>query len=97
MPITTTAKSLKVTAVIDAAPFEGFAIPPGAKPVVAITVGERVYRCELNPKSLRKAVALLDEHEPANVVLIVQGKLNGTVIEEAGIAATVRLAPAEAA
>lgn len=47
---------------------------------------------ELNSKSLRRACATVAAGDPAAVNLLLQGKLVGNRVEDAGIAATVRTA-----
>ena len=96
--IATTARKLKVTIVIDAAPFVALRAVPDNAPArtdIAVTVGGRTVSADLATKSVRKAVKTLTEHGPDAVVLIIQGVLTSdNRIEEAGITAQVKV-PAE--
>ena len=49
---------------------------------------------ELNAKSVRRALATIGEHGPDGVSVIVQGKLVGDTITEAGIFAQPKAKPA---
>jgi hypothetical protein len=96
LKLTTTARKLKVTMMIDAAPFAALRAIPDSAPSrtdVTITVGDRAVSADLATKSVRKAVKTLIEHGPDNVVLILQGVLtSNNRIEEAGITAQVKVA-----
>jgi hypothetical protein len=93
-----TARSLKVTLVLDPAQLAELHVPSGAGPQrFRITVGERRLTGQVNAKGLRKAAALIAEHGVERVAVIVQGKLaEGDEITEAGLVAQVKL-PKEAA
>jgi hypothetical protein len=98
MVVNTSAKKLKVTAVIDAAPFAALRVIPDNAPSrveLAINIGGRSFTAGIATKSVRKAVKTLSENGADNVVLIIQGALNadGKTIDDAGLAATVK-APA---
>ena len=96
LKLTTTARKLKVTLMIDAAPFAALrTVPDNAPPRTDITiaVGGRTVSADLATKSVRKAVKTLIEHGTDNVVLILQGVLGSNDrIEEAGITAQVKVA-----
>ena len=98
LKLTTTARKLKVTAMLDTAPFVALRIVPDNAPSrteITITVGGRTVSADLATKSVRKAVKTLIEHGPDSVVLILQGALSSdNRIEEAGITAQVKV-PAE--
>jgi len=98
LKLTTTAKKLKVTLMLDAAPFVALGAVPDNAPSrtdITITVGGRIVAADLATKSVRKAVKTLIEHGPDNVVLILQGVLaSDNRVEEAGITAQVKV-PAE--
>jgi hypothetical protein len=97
LKLTTTARKLKVTMMLDAAPFTALRAVPDNAPSrtdITITVGDRTVSADLATKSVRKAVKTLIEHGPDNVVLILQGVLTSNDrLEEAGITAQVK-APA---
>jgi hypothetical protein len=91
MKITTTARKLKVTAVLDAAPFRN--IPESAPPRIelAIALDGRTIVADIATKSARKAVKTLSENGADNVVLLIQGVLTARdKIEEAGLVANVK-------
>jgi hypothetical protein len=96
--LTTTARKLKVTMVIDAAPFAALRAVPDDAPArteITIAVGGRTVIADIATKSVRKAVKTLTENGADNVVLILQGSLSSNDrIEEAGITAQVKV-PAE--
>jgi hypothetical protein len=98
LKLTTTARKLKVTVMIDAAPFAALrTVPDNAPPrtEITITVGDRTISADLATRSVRKAVKTLIEHGTDNVALILQGALGpNNRIEEAGITAQVK-GPAE--
>jgi hypothetical protein len=98
MKIATTARKLKVTAVIDAAPFVELRNIPDTAPSrteLIITVDGRPISADLATKSVRKAVKTLTESGADNVVLLIQGTLTaGNRIEEAGLVANVKAAAA---
>ena len=98
MTIETTAKALKVTAVIDAGPLVGLVVPNGtAKAKIRVKIAGRAYIAELNAKSLRKAVAVIEAEGVDGVAVLVTGKLEGTAIVEASIAANAKVKPVEQA
>jgi hypothetical protein len=92
--IATTAKKLKITVVIDSAPFIQLGVPPDNAPprtAVTVTVGGRTFGADIATKSIRKTVKALQEHGPENVVLMLQGALGANnTIEEAGLSAQVK-------
>jgi phosphopantothenate synthetase len=102
MTIVTTAKNLKVSCVIDSAPFVR-AIPDGApaRTEVIINVGGRSIAVDLATRSIRKAAKALVDNGVDRVVLIVEGSLSadGLRIEECGLVANLKnqAAPAAAA
>jgi hypothetical protein len=83
--ISLTAKALKVTCILDPAEVAAITVPNGqARFPIVIEIGDESYRAELNAKSLRRVVKAAGEGE---CTILVQGKLVGELIEEAGIAA----------
>ena|SRR5258705_8913995 len=95
LKLTTTARKLKVTLMIDAAPFVALRAIPDSAPSrtdVTVTVGGRTISADLATRSVRKEVKTLIEHGTDNVVLILQGVLaSNDRIEEAGITAQVKV------
>ena len=93
--LATTARKLKVTMVLDAAPFAAPRAVPDNAPAridITISVGGRAVSADLATKSVRKAVKTLTENGADNVVLILQGALGpNNRIEEAGITAQVKV------
>lgn len=89
-----TAKSLKVTCVLDPAAVALVPTPNG-QPKVTLTVaaGGRTLKADVNAKSLRRCIATISDTGPDNVAVILQGKLEaGDVISEAGIVAQPKVA-----
>jgi hypothetical protein len=98
LKLATTARKLKVTLVIDAAPLVALRAVPDNAPSrtdVSVTVGGRTVTADIATKSVRKVVKTLTDHGLDNVVVILQGVLvAGDRLEEAGLVAQVK-APAE--
>jgi hypothetical protein len=92
------ARSLKCTIVLD--PVEAAQIVASdGKPRVVIDIRLPGWRVsvDLNAKSVRKAVAAISEYGPDGVAVIIQGKLVGDVLTEAGIVAQPKVRPQTAA
>ena len=78
LELATSARKLKITAVLDAAPFVKLGVPPDNAPPrtnLVVTVGDRTLHADLATKSVRKAVRTLLEHGEQNITLIIQGSL----------------------
>ena len=77
---------LKVVAVIDPAELLDVPVPEG-KPRVALTIRlpHGTVIADLAAKSVRRAIAMVREHGPDAVAAIVQGRLVGSEITEAGV------------
>jgi hypothetical protein len=92
------ARGLKCTVVLDPAEVAQLTAPDGRPRVVlAIRLPDRRVTADLNAKSVRKAVATISEHGPDGVAVIIQGKLVGDAITEAGIVAQPKAKPQAAA
>lgn len=93
MPTTTLqAKALKVTALLDPAAVAAIPAPPGQpKVAIRVTAAGKTLVADINAKSLRKVVAAIAEAGPDGVAVIVQGKLEGDRLSEAGIVAQVKI------
>jgi hypothetical protein len=91
-----TAKSMKVTVVLDPAEVARLEAPDG-KPRVAIGIRlpDRRVSVDLSAKSVRKAIVAIREHGPDNVAAIIQGKLAGDIITGAGLVAQAKVKPPE--
>jgi hypothetical protein len=95
-----TAKSVKLTLVIDPAALIDFVVPNGRRPRFHIRVNDRKLTGDLNPKTLRKVTAAVTEHGPDNVNVLIQGRLGAKdhtgadIVTDAGIAVQIK-APAE--
>jgi hypothetical protein len=71
-------RKLKITAVLDAAPFVKLGVPPDNAPPrtnLVVTVGDRTLHADLATKSVRKAIRTLLELGEQNITLIIQGSL----------------------
>ena len=101
LKLSTTARKLKVTAIVDATPFVALRIIPDNAPPrtdLTIAIDGRTITADLATRSVRKAVKTLTDNGRDNVVLVLQGVLTASSrIEEAGIVAQVKAkAPAGA-
>jgi hypothetical protein len=91
-------RALKVTTLLDPAPLIGVVVPNGlSKATLRVTVGGRTVTAEVNAKSLRRAVSTLATEGADNVAVLLQGKLEGSAITEAGIATQLKAQKAGAA
>jgi hypothetical protein len=88
------ARALKCTILLDPAEVAQIVAPDG-KPRTAIDIRlpDRRVSVDLNAKSVRKAVAAIGEHGPDGIAVIIQGKLVGDTIAEAGIVAEPKVKP----
>jgi hypothetical protein len=88
------ARALKCTVVLDPAEVAQLVAPDG-KPrvVIDIRLPDRRLSADLNAKSVRRTIATIGEHGPDGVTVVVQGKLVGDTISEAGIMAQPKGAP----
>lgn len=85
------AKSLKVTVVLDPAALVGITVPDGQpKFPISLAAGGHVLQADLNAKSLRRCIAAIGEAAPDGVAVVLQGRLEGEVILDAGISAQPR-------
>ena len=86
MPTVTARGTLKVVAVLDPAELLDVRVPDG-KPrlVLTIRLPDGAVTADLNAKSVRRAITMIREQGPDNVAAIVQGRLAGDVITEAGL------------
>jgi hypothetical protein len=96
---TVSARSLKVTVILDPATLLTVPVPDG-QPRVALTIRlpDRTVSADLNAKGVRKALATIREHGAEGVACIVQGKLlAGDQIAEAGLVVQPKVAKVAAA
>jgi hypothetical protein len=92
------ARALKCTVVLDPAALSGLEVPNGmAKVALRIKLPSRTVKAEVNAKSLRRCVAAIDAAGPDGVAVVLQDKLEGDVLAEAGIAAQPKTPKAAAA
>jgi hypothetical protein len=87
MTATITARGpLKVVAVLNSAELLDIEVPD-SKPrfVLTIRLPDRTVTADLAAKSVRRAIAMVREHGPEAVAAIVQGRLSGSQIAEAGL------------
>src|SRR3954469_24145525 len=81
-------KNLKITTILDPAAVATIPTPNGvSKAALRITAGGKTYTAEVNMKSLRRCIAAIGEAGPDGVAIILQGKLVGDTIQEAGVIA----------
>jgi hypothetical protein len=97
-----TSRALKVTMVLDPTEVAGLPDPTTARTVLRIQVGnnirlpDRIVSADVAAKALRKVKATIEQHGPSEVAVIVQGKLVGDSILEAGLVAQVKVPKAAA-
>ena len=92
------ARAFKCTIVLDPAEVAQIVASDGKpRTVIAIRLPDRRLSVDLNAKSVRKAIAAIGEHGPDGVAVIIQGKLVGDTITEAGIVAQPKVKPQAAA
>jgi hypothetical protein len=87
MTATITARGpLKVVAVLHAAELLDIEVPDGTpRFVLTIRLPDRTVTADLAAKSARRAIAMVREHGTEAVAAIVQGRLSGNQIAEAGL------------
>jgi hypothetical protein len=91
--LTVITKALKVTAPLDAAEIAALPTPDGqARTHLAISCDGKLYRAEVATKSLRKVKTTIAANGVENMFVMVQGKLKGNEIAEAGLTAQVKAA-----
>ncbi len=89
------ARSLKATIVLDAAAVAGLEVPNGAPRIkLRIAVGGRSVSADLSSKGLRRAVTTIRQAGADAVAVVLQGKLEGDNLVDAGIIAQPRAAKA---
>jgi hypothetical protein len=95
----TTARKLKVTAVLDVASFAALGVVADNVPSrtdVSIAVGGRTVVADIATKAVRKAVKTIADNGADKVTLVLQGVMTKeNRIEEAGLAATVKVEKVE--
>ena len=92
------ARALKCSVVLDPAEVAQLVAPDGQPRVASpFELPDRRVSADLNAKSVRRALATITEHGPDGVSVIVQGKLVGDAITEAGIMAQPKVRPQAAA
>jgi hypothetical protein len=80
-------KALKVAVVVDPAVLAGLEVPHRPQTPFTVEVGGRVLKGSLNSKTLRRTIATIAERGVDGVAVLVQGRLVGERLDEAGIAA----------
>jgi hypothetical protein len=85
-------KGFKIAAVLDAAAVASLHLPRDqARVTLSVTdANGHKLQSELASKSLRRCITAIAEAGPDGVTIILQGKLNGTTIEDCGISAQPR-------
>jgi hypothetical protein len=92
------ARALKCTVVLDPAEVAQIVAADG-KPrvVIGIRLPDRRVSADLNARSFRKALSAINEYGSDGVAVVIQGKLAGDAIIEAGIVAQPKVRPQTAA
>jgi hypothetical protein len=99
VPTITAKGMLKVVAVLDPASLLDIIIPTGS-PRYALSIrfpdrASTVLLADLNAKSVRKAQATIRSEGAENVPALVQGRMNGGQIEEAGLVVALKKKPGQ--
>jgi hypothetical protein len=98
MPTIVAKGPLKVVAILPPEALLGLEVPDGQPRIVlTIVAGDSRYRVDLAAKSARRAIAAVREHGSENVATIIQGKLVGDAIAEAGLVVQPKVAKAPVA
>jgi hypothetical protein len=86
MSVVTAKSGLKVIAILEPAELLDVVIPDG-KPrhVLTIRLPDGAVTADLNAKSVRRAIAAIREQGAEAVAAILQGRLSGNAIAEAGL------------
>lgn len=86
--INLTGRALKVAIALDPVEMAKVSLSDNqARVDLRVAAGNRLIRADVAAKAVRKAIAVIQEHGPDNVALILQGKLVADKVEEAGVVA----------
>jgi hypothetical protein len=86
MSVVTAKSGLKVIAILEAAELLNVVIPDGQpRLVLTIRLPDGMVTADLNAQSVRRAIATVREQGVEAVAAILQGRLSGNVITEAGL------------
>lgn len=89
---------LKVVAVLNPAELADLVVPDGQpRFLLTIRLPAGVVTADLATKSVRRAIAMVREHGAENMAAIVQGRLSGSQIAEAGLSVQPKAVKPEAA
>jgi hypothetical protein len=95
---TLTARSVKVVIPLDPKELAGLAAHEGQpRTLLTLRLPDRTLSVDIATKSLRRAIAMIREHGADQTTAIIQGKLVGDAVTEAGLVAQVKTPKAEAA
>jgi hypothetical protein len=85
-PLTLSVRSLKITTVLPADALAALKVPDGQpRLTLTIEVGDARYSVDLSAKALRKAVSSVRSLGPENCAALLQGRLDGSKIIDAGL------------
>jgi hypothetical protein len=94
LQIEATARKLKITTLLDPAPFAALGPISDNAPsrtVITVEVAGRTVHADVATRSIRRAVKAIEEHGADGVTLLLQGSLAASgAINEAGLAAQPR-------
>jgi hypothetical protein len=89
--LTLNARALKITVPLDAMEVRTLPDPGGqARCQLAITCEGKVYTADIATKSIRKAKSTIAANGVENVFAMIQGKLKGSEITDAGLVAQIK-------
>jgi hypothetical protein len=84
-------KAIKASVLLDPAAVAALNLPTGqSRVVLRISAGGRVLTADVACKSVRKVMTTITEAGPDSVAVIIQGKLEGDALTEAGIVAQIK-------
>jgi hypothetical protein len=92
-----TGKALKVVIPLDPAELRALKAPDSGRVVIQINVAGRTITADIPSKGLRKTQAVIAQTGPTGAFAMVQGRLEGDTVTEAGLVAQAKAAKEVAA
>jgi hypothetical protein len=85
-----TARNLKCSVMLEPSELLALAEPSTSRILLKINVAGRTITADVNAKAVRKVRATIREHGGDNVACLIQGKLVGDQLTEAGLVAQLK-------
>jgi hypothetical protein len=95
LDVTVTARAIKISAPLDPAAVGALPIPDGERTDLAVNCDGKLYTASVATKSFRKVKTAIAANGAENMFVMIQGKLKGSEIIEAGLTAQVKAKPQE--